>query len=127
MLGASEILPAGMSPSWIIGLIAGGGGYSPTQSIEGARGAIYEPDGKNLQISYPIKRYSDWHCHFELSYVIGALQSPQAWHPDRLHPTINSPMAAQGSRCRHRNDVRSEYVWGSSRGNPGTGQKMIPT
>lgn len=127
VLDASEIPPTfGMSPNWIIGLIAGGD-TALRNPVEGAEDD--ENRGWEELVEHQINE-KDTVIGIAASgttpYVIGALREA------RKHGVLtgcitsnpDSPMAAEADVAIEM-IVGTEYVTGSSRMKSGTGQKMI--
>ena len=127
VLDASEIPPTfGMSPNWIIGLIAGGD-TALRHPVEGAEDD--ENRGWEELVEHQINE-KDTVIGIAASgttpYVIGALREA------RKHGVLtgcitsnpDSPMAAEANVAIEM-IVGPEYVTGSSRMKSGTGQKMI--
>ena len=126
-MGAGEIPPTfGMSPNWIIGLIAGGD-TALRNPVEGAEDD--ENRGWEELVEHQINE-KDTVIGIAASgttpYVIGALREA------RKHGVLtgcitsnpDSPMAAEANVAIEM-IVGPEYVTGSSRMKSGTGQKMI--
>lgn len=127
VLDASEIPPTfGMSPNWVIGLIAGGD-QALRNPVEGAEDDR-EQGWKEL-LAHQVNT-NDTVIGIAASgttpYVIGAL------HEAREHGILtgcitsnpHSPMAAEADVAIEM-IVGPEYVTGSSRMKSGTGQKMV--